>query len=392
MNKKVILAYSGGLDTSCCLEWLKDKGFEVVCFSADLGSEFSPAQIRKKAAKSGISKVYIRDLRKEFAREYILPALTAGAIYQSKYLLNTALGRPLIAKHLVEIAKKEKTLFVAHGCTGKGNDQVRLEVGVKALNPKLKIIAPLREWELTSRESEIAYAKEKKIPLSVTKKKIYSIDKNIWGASIEAGVLEDLNNEPDEDAFIFTQSLNKTPSEPQYLTIEFKEGKPIKVNNKALELVALIEQLNKIGGKHCIGRTDLVEDRVVGIKSREIYEAPAAWILYTAHQELESLVLDRETLYFKKIAALKYSQLVYCGLWFSKLKESLDGFVAQTQNTVSGKITLKLYKGNIIIAKRASPHSLYRQELATYGEGDKFNRVWAEGFINIWSQPFINYT
>ena len=391
MSKKVILAYSGGLDTSCCLEWLKDKGFEVVCFSADLGSEFSPAQIRKKAAKSGISKVYIKDLRKEFAREYILPALTAGALYQSKYLLSTALGRPLIAKHLVETAKKEKALFVAHGCTAKGNDQVRLEVAVKALNPKLKIIAPLREWGLTSRESEIAYAKKKKIPISVTKKKIYSIDKNIWGASIEAGVLENLNNEPVEDAFILTQSLNKAPSEPQYLTIEFKKGKPIKVNNKVLDLVALIERLNKIGGRHCIGRTDLVEDRVVGIKSREVYEAPAAWILYTAHQELENLVLDRETLYFKKIAALKYSQLVYCGLWFSTLKESLDGFVAQTQNAVSGKITLKLYKGNIIITKRSSPHSLYRQELATYGKGDKFDRTWAQGFINIWSQPFINY-
>ncbi len=389
MNKKVILAYSGGLDTSCCLEWLKDKGFEVICFSADLGSEFSPAQIRKKAAKSKISRVYIKDLRKEFVREYIFPALGAGAVYQGKYLLNTALGRPLIAKYLVEIAEKEKALFVAHGCSAKGNDQVRLEVAIKALNPKLKIIAPLREWELTSREAEIAYAKRKKIPIPVTKKKIYSIDKNIWGASIEAGVLENLNNEPTEDAFILTQSLKKAPLEPQYLTIEFKKGKPIKLNNKTLEPVVLIERLNKIGGKHCIGRTDLVEDRVVGIKSREVYEAPAAWILYTAHQELESLVLDRETLYFKKIAALKYAQLVYCGLWFSTLKKSLDNFVTETQKRVSGKITLKLYKGSIIIAKRSSPFSLYREELATYGEGDKFNRAYAEGFINIWSQPFV---
>jgi len=260
---------------------------------------------------------------------------------------------------------------------------------VKTLNSKLNIIAPLREWELTSRESEIAYAKRKKIPISTTKKKIYSIDQNIWGVSIEAGILEDLNNEPGEDAFIFTQSLKKAPSKPQYVTIEFKKGKPIKLNNKALDLVTLIEKLNKIGGKHCIGRTDLVEDRLVGIKSREVYEAPAAWILHTAHKELESLVLDRETLYYKDLVGLKYSQLVYQGLWFSTLKKSLDDLVAKTQGVVNGKITLKLFKGNIIIAKRSSSNSLYRKELATYGKGDKFNRKWAEGFINIWSQPFI---
>jgi len=387
--KKLVLAYSGGLDTSCCLEWLKDQGFEIVCFSADLGSEFSPEQLKKKVAKSGEVKLYVKDLKKEFAEEYILPCLKAGALYQGKYLLNTALGRPLIAKHLVEVAKKEKASFVAHGCTAKGNDQVRIEVGVKALNPKLKVIAPLRKWELTSRESEIAYARGKKIPISTTKKKIYSIDQNIWGVSIEAGILENLNNQPGEDAFILTQSLKKAPTKPQSVTIEFKKGKPIKLNNKALDLVTLIERLNKIGGKHSIGRTDLVEDRVVGIKSREVYEAPAAWILYAAHKELESLVLDQETLYFKEVVALKYSQLVYQGLWFSTLKESLDSFIEGTQKKVSGKITLKLCKGNIIVAKRSSPLSLYRQELATYGEGDKFNREWAQGFINIWSQPFI---
>ena len=389
MGKKIVLAYSGGLDTSCCLKWLKDKGFEVVCFSADLGSEFSPAELRKKIAKSKNVKICIKDLKKEFADDYILPALKAGALYQNKYLLNTALGRPLIAKYLVEVAKKEGASFVSHGCTAKGNDQVRIEVGVKALNPKLKIVAPLREWELTSRESEIAYAKKHKIPISVTKKKIYSIDQNIWGSSIEAGILEDLNNEPTEDAFVLTQSLSKAPLEPQLVTIEFKNGKPIKLNNKALDLVALIGKLNKIGGKHCIGRTDLVEDRVIGIKSREIYEAPAAWILYTAHKELENLVLDKETLYFKELVSLKYSQLVYQGLWFSTLKQSLDNFVDGTQSKVSGKITLKLCKGNIIISKRNSPFSLYKQELATYGKGDKFNRDWAQGFINIWSQPFI---
>ncbi|MCK4912164.1 MAG: argininosuccinate synthase [Candidatus Omnitrophica bacterium] len=389
MKKKLVLAYSGGLDTSCCLKWLKDRGFEVVCFSADLGSEFSPAELMKKVAKFKGVKLYIKDLKKEFANEYILPALKAGALYQGKYLLNTALGRPLIAKHLVEVANKEGASFVSHGCTAKGNDQVRIEVGVKSLNSKLKIVAPLREWELTSRETEIAYAKKHKIPITVTKKKIYSIDQNIWGVSIEAGILEDLNNEPTEDAFVLTQSLSKAPSKPQYITIEFKKGKPIKLNNKALDLVALIGKLNKIGGKHCIGRTDLIEDRVVGIKSREIYEAPAAWILHTAHKELESLVLDKETLYFKELVALKYSQLVYQGLWFSALKESLDNFVEGTQKKVSGKITLKLCKGNIIIAKRNSSFSLYKKELATYGEGDKFDRNCAQGFINIWSQPFI---
>ena len=362
-----------------------------MCFSANLGSEFSPAELKKKALKTGASKIYVKDLQDEFAKEYILPSLKSGALYQSKYLLGTALGRPLIAKHLVEVAKKEKALYVAHGCSAKGNDQVRFEIAAKALNPKLKIIAPLREWNLSSRESEIAYAKKNKIPIESTKEKIYSIDKNIWGVSIEAGVLEDLNNEPGEDAFIMTKPLNKTPGKSQYVEIEFDKGKPVKLNGKSMKLVSLIEKLNKIGSNHCIGRTDLIEDRTVGIKSREVYEAPAAWILYTAHRELESLVLDKETLGFKELAALKYAQLVYQGLWFSELKSSLDGLVETSQKSVSGKITLKLYKGNIIIAKRSSKFSLYKKELATYGAKDEFNRDWAQGFINIWGMPFIKY-
>lgn len=387
--KKVILAYSGGLDTSCCIEWLRERGYDVVCFSANLGSEFSPEELKKMAAKTGVTTLHIKDLRKEFAQEYILPALKANAIYQNKYLLATALGRPLIAKHLVDVAKKEKASYVAHGCTAKGNDQVRFEVAVKALNPKLKIIAPLREWELTSRDSEIAYAKEKNIPIKATKEKIYSIDKNVWGVSIEAGVLEDLTNEPQEDAYLLTQSLEKAPNKPQYIEIEFNKGVPIKLNQKLLPFIDLIEKLNEIGGKHCIGRTDVVEDRVVGIKSREIYEAPAAWILYTAHKELEKICLDRETLYFKEIVALKYSQIAYQGLWFSTLRKSLDAFVEATQTNVTGSITIKLYKGNIIISKRQSKYSLYKEELATYGEKDTFDRSWAEGFINIWGMPFI---
>lgn len=389
-TKKIILAYSGGLDTSCCLQWLKDKGFEVICFSADLGSEFSPKELRAAAKKCGISKVYIKDLKSEFANNYILPALKAGAVYQNKYLLATALGRPLIAKHLVEVAKEEGAEFVAHGCSAKGNDQVRIEIAVRILNPALKIIAPLRVWELTSRKSEIAYAIQKKIPIKTTTEKIYSIDKNIWGVSIEAGILEDLENEPKEDAFIMTNPLERTPAVPCYLDIEFDKGKPVKLNNKSLDLVNLIETLNKIGGNHCIGRTDLIEDRTVGIKSREVYEAPAAWILHLAHKELEALVLDKQTLYFKELVSLQYSQLVYQGLWFSKIKQSLDAFTEKAQSVVSGKITVKLYKGNIIISKRSSKNSLYKKELATYGEKDKFNRDWAEGFVNIWGMPFID--
>lgn len=388
--KKVVLAYSGGLDTSCCLAWLKDKGYEVVCFSANLGSEFSPQELKKKAKAQGVDKIYVKDLRTEFADEYILPALKAGAIYQGKYLLSTALGRPLIAKHLVEIAHKEKCGFVAHGCSAKGNDQVRLDIAVMALDPKLKIIAPLREWSLTSRQSEIEYAKAKKLPIGATKDKIYSIDKNIWGVSIEAGILEDLGNEPKEDAYIFTKSLNQAGKKPQEIIIDFEKGKPVKLNGRSLAFADLIERLNTIGGRHCIGRTDLVEDRTVGIKSREVYEAPAAWILYTALKELQHLVLDKEAYYFKEIVSLKYSQLAYQGLWFTRLKKSLDAFFNQLTESASGKITLKLYKGNILISKRSSPNSLYNKSLATYGHKDTFNRDWAEGFINIWGMPFIS--
>lgn len=386
--KKVILAYSGGLDTTCCVQWLKERGFKVICFSANLGSEFSPQELKSKARKSGVSKIYIKDLREEFTKQYILPSLQAGAVYEDKYLLSTALGRPLIAKHLVEVAKKEKASFIAHGCTAKGNDQVRLDVSVKILNPKLKIIAPLREWDLGSREEEIAYAKKNKLPLKTTKKKIYSIDKNIWGVSIEAGILENLNVEPGEDAFILTQSLKKAPSKPQVITVEFSKGVPVALNGRKSGLVKMIESLNKIGSKHCIGRTDLIEDRTVGIKSREVYEAPAAWILHTAHRELESLVLNAETIYLKKLLALKYARLIYQGLWFSDIKTAIDGFVKETQKKLTGKITLKLYKGNIIVSKRVSKYSLYKKELATYGKKDAFNKKLAEGFINIWAMPY----
>ncbi|UCD16018.1 MAG: argininosuccinate synthase [Candidatus Omnitrophota bacterium] len=386
--KKVVLAYSGGLDTSCVVAYLKDKGFNVICFSANLGSEFSAPDLKKRALSAGASKIYVEDLRQEFADSYVLPALRANAVYQDKYVLSTALGRPLIAKYLVDVARQEKAEYVAHGCSGKGNDQVRIDMTVKLLNSQLKIIAPLREWKLTSRESEIKYAKSKKIPIKATKDKIYSIDKNIWGLSIEAGILEDLGNEPKDNAYIFTQSPKDAPDNSQNVEIEFAKGIPVKINGKKKTFLAVIEELNKLGGKHAIGRTDLIEDRIVGIKSREVYEAPAAWILIKAHKELESLVLDKDTLSVKRSIEPKYAELIYQGLWFSPLKKSLDAFIESTQSKVTGKITLKLYKGNIIVARRYSKNSLYKKELATYGKADKFRREDAQGFINIFSMPY----
>jgi len=386
--KKVVLAYSGGLDTSCCIQWLKDRGFDVVCFSANLGSEFSPADLKKRAIKSGASKIYIKDLRQEFAKDYILKWLKADALYEGKYVLSTSLGRPLIAKHLVEIAKKEKAEFVAHGCTGKGNDQVRFEATCAILAPGVKTIAPLREWELSSREEEIEYAKKHNIPITATKEKLYSIDKNIWGVSVEGGVLEDLTNEPPQNSYYFVKPLNKTLNKEVYVEIDFDCGVPVKLNGKTFEPVNLIEKLNKIGAAAGVGRSDCIEDRVVGIKSREIYEAPAAWILYTAHKELEAVTLDKETIAFKEIVGQKYSQLVYQGLWFTGLRQAFDAFIDETQKYVTGKIVLKLYKGNIIVAKRISKNSLYKKAFATYGEGDKFDRTMAEGFIKILAMPY----
>jgi len=386
--KKVVLAYSGGLDTSCCIQWLKDRGFDVVCFSANLGSEFSPADLKKRAIKSGASKIYIKDLRQEFAKDYILKWLKADALYEGKYVLSTSLGRPLIARHLVEIAKKEKAEFVAHGCTGKGNDQVRFEATCAILAPGVKTIAPLREWELSSREEEIEYAKKHNIPITATKEKLYSIDKNIWGVSVEGGVLEDLTNEPPQNSYYFVKPLNKTLNKEVYVEIDFDCGVPVKLNGKTFEPVNLIEKLNKIGAAAGVGRSDCIEDRVVGIKSREIYEAPAAWILYTAHKELEAVTLDKETIAFKEIVGQKYSQLVYQGLWFTGLRQAFDAFIDETQKYVTGKIVLKLYKGNIIVAKRISKNSLYKKAFATYGEGDKFDRTMAEGFIKILAMQY----
>jgi argininosuccinate synthase len=390
--KKVVLAYSGGLDTSCIVRWLKERECEVICFVADLGQGLGAGEdfgaIEARAQAAGASKVYVKDLQDEFVEDFVLPSLKANAVYEGKYLLATALGRPLIAKYLVQIAHKEKADAVAHGCTGKGNDQVRFEVTVGILDPSLEILAPVREWEFKSREEEIEYAQMYNIPIEVTKKKPYSIDRNIWGISIESGVLENLEQEPPEDAYLITKSQTHHAGYPKYLDISFEKGVPKKIDGKAYKLKTLINHLNEIGGLYGVGRSDLVENRLVGIKSREIYEAPAATILHTAHKELESLVLDRELAHFKEIIALKYSELVYYGLWYSPLKEALDSFLNSTQKRVTGSIRLKLFKGNCLAVGRKSPHSLYKKELSTYGKEDKFNQKLAEGFIRIWGMPY----
>lgn len=389
--KKVVLAYSGGLDTSCIVRWLTDRGYEVVCFVADLGQGLGKGEdlqaIEARALAAGATKVYVKDLQNEFVQDFVLPALKAGAVYEGKYLLATALGRPLIAKNLVEVAHKEKAQAVAHGCTGKGNDQVRFEVTAGILDPKLEIIAPVRVWEFKSREEEIEYAKAHSIPIDVTKKKPYSIDRNIWGISIEAGVLEDLEQEPPEDVYLITKSPTGMSSYPKYVEIFFEKGVPKKIDGRPYALKNLISHLNEVGGQHGVGRSDLVENRLVGIKSREIYEAPAATILHAAHRELESVVLDRELAHFKEVLSLKYAELVYYGLWYSELKKALDGFVEVSQRHVTGSIKLKLFKGNCVAVARKSPNSLYKKELSTYGKEDKFDQKLAEGFIKIWGMP-----
>ena len=387
--KKVVLAYSGGLDTSCAVKWLRDQyGFEVICFSAFIGEVSDKAKLQKRAKAAGAGKIYIEDLKEEFARDFITPALWAHARYEGRYPLATALGRPLIAKHLVRIAEKEKADAVAHGCTGKGNDQVRIEVGVRTLNPKLKIIAPLRQWEFKTREEEIKYAKKHKIPIDATKASPYSLDKNIWGVAIEAGILEDPWREPPEDAYVMTRALSEVPKKPRYIEIEFKDGVPVKLNGAAKELVSMIETLNGIAGEYGIGRIDQIENRLVGIKSREVYEAPAAEVLLRAHEELEGMVMDREFLHYKRVLTEKYSELVYFGLWFSPLKDALDSFFKSNQSRVTGVIRMKLEYGHAIPVGRRSVFSLYSKKLATYSQGDAFDRKSAEGFMKLWGLPY----
>ena len=371
---------------------MKDKGYQVICFVADLGQGLGKGEdldaIEERAEAAGASEVYIKDLQDEFVEDFCMPALKANAIYEGKYLLATALGRPLIAKHLVQIAHKEKADAIAHGCTGKGNDQVRFEVTAGILDSKLEVLAPVRIWEFKSREEEIEYAKAHSIPIDVSKKKPYSIDRNIWGVSIEAGVLEDLDVEPPDDAYLITKSPSHMSSYPKYLDIYFEKGVPKKIDGKSQKLKNLISYLNEVGGAHGVGRVDSVENRLVGIKSREIYEAPAATILHLAHKDLESVVLDRELAHFKEIVTLKYSELIYFGLWYAPLKKALDGFIEATQSQVTGSIRVKLSKGSCSVVGRKSTHSLYKKELSTYGKGDKFDQKLAEGFIKLWGLPY----
>lgn len=387
--KKVVLAYSGGLDTSCAVKWLSEQhGLDVVCFSAFIGEVKDKAKLIQRARAAGAIKTYVEDLKGEFAKDFILPALWAHARYEGKYPLATALGRPLIAKQLVAIAKKESAEFVAHGCTGKGNDQVRIEVGVKTLDPNLKIIAPLREWEFKTREEEIDYARRQNIPIEATKASPYSIDKNIWGIAIEAGILEDPMKEPPEDAYVMTRACNKTPKKPKYLEIEFQNGVPVKVNGIKKDLVALIDYLNKVAGQYGVGRFDVIENRLVGIKSREVYEAPAAQVLLMAHEELEGFVMDREFIHYKRLLSEKYAQLVYFGLWFSPLKDALDEFFKSNQKRVTGKVRIKLDHSHAVCVGRESKFALYKEKLATYSKGDTFDRKASVGFMKIWGLPY----
>jgi argininosuccinate synthase len=386
--KKVVLAYSGGLDTSIIIPWLKENyGAEVIAFAANIGQGSELEGLEEKAIRTGASKCIIEDLREEFISEFALPVLRAGAVYERKYLLGTSFARPLIARRQVEIAEKENADAVAHGCTGKGNDQVRFELTFKALNPKLKIIAPWREWDLKSREDAIDYAQDRKIPVTATKEKIYSEDRNLWHLSHEGGILEDPWKEPEESMYTLTVAPENAPEKPQYIEIDFKHGIPVSIDGQNLKPVQVLESLNTIGGTHGVGRVDLVENRLVGMKSRGVYETPGASIILAAHRELESLTLDKETLHYKDILAGKYAELVYNGQWFTALRYAMDAFVDSIQTRVTGTVRLKLYKGNIIPVGRKSPHSLYREDLATFAEDEVYNQRDAEGFINLFGLP-----
>jgi argininosuccinate synthase len=386
--KKVVLAYSGGLDTSIIIPWLKENyGCEVIAFAANLGQGEELDGLEEKALATGASKCIIEDLREEFVTQFIFPTLKAGAVYEGKYLLGTSFARPIIAKRQVEIAEREGADAVAHGCTGKGNDQVRFELTYKAFNPKLKVIAPWREWNIRSREDAIRYAREHNVPVRATLEKIYSNDRNLWHLSHEGGPLEDPWVEPPEDIYQLTVDPTQAPDEPEYVEIDFRQGVPVGINGKKYGPVELIEKLNQIAGRHGIGRVDIVENRLVGMKSRGVYETPGGTLLHVAHKDLESLVLDRDTMRMKEMLAPKYAELVYYGQWFTPLREALDAFVNATQRNVTGTVRLKLYKGSCWVVGRRSPYSLYREDFATFGEDDVYNQKDAEGFINLFGLP-----
>ena len=386
---KVVLAYSGGLDTSVIVPWLREQyGCEVVTFTADLGQGADELTgLEEKAIASGAIGAHIMDLREEFLTEYAFPTMQAGAIYERLYLLGTSFARPVTAKHLVHIAEQEGAGAVAHGCTGKGNDQVRFELTVKALNPHLHVIAPWREWDIRSREDALAYARAHNVPVAATEKSIYSRDRNIWHMSHEGGILENPWVEPEEEMFLLTVAPQEAPDEPHYLTVAFEQGVPVGLDGEALGPVALLTRLNELGGAHGVGRADLVENRLVGMKSRGVYENPGGEILYAAHQGLESICLDRDTLHYKQVVAHRYAELVYFGKWFTPLREALSAFVAKTQERVTGTARVKLYKGSCTVVGRQSPLSLYREDFATFGQDDVYDQNDAAGFINLFGLP-----
>lgn len=387
--RKVVLAYSGGLDTSIAIPWLKENySCEVVAFAADLGQGLGElGGLDEKARKSGASKLVVDDLRQEFLEEYCFPMMQAGAIYEEKYLLGTAIARPLIAKRMMEIAEAEGADAVAHGCTGKGNDQVRFELTAKAFNPTIGVIAPWREWDLRSREDCLRYAAERNIPVNSSPEKLYSHDRNLWHLSSEGGALENPWNSPPADIYQITCDPEKAPDQSVTVEIGFKSGVPISLNGKNLSSVELLNQLNEIAGTHGVGRVDIVENRLVGMKSRGVYETPGGTVLYEAHNGIERLVLDAATLHMKEMLAPKYAEIVYNGLWFTPLREALDAFVFETQRNVTGSARVRLYKGSCTVEGRTSPYSLYREDFATFGEDDVYNQQDAEGFINLFGLP-----
>jgi argininosuccinate synthase len=384
MRRKIVLAYSGGLDTSVLLKWLQEKyEANVVTVTLDVGQKEDLNAIEEKAKKLGVLNHYSLDTKQEFVEKYVFPAVKANALYEEKYPVSTALSRPLIAEKLVKIAEKEGADTIAHGCTGKGNDQVRIEVTAKALAPEISVIAPVREWKM-DRNAEIEFAKQHGIPVPVSVEKPYSVDQNLWGRSIECGILENPETEPPEDVFEWTVSPEKAPDKPEYLTLEFENGVPKTANNKTMNPLALIDYVNEVAGRNGVGRIDHVEDRLVGIKSREVYECPAATVIIEAHKDLEKLVLTRHEFSFKQQVDVLWSNLVYTGLWNDPLKEDLDAFVESTQKRVNGKVKLKLYKGGLRVVGRSSPMSLYDADLATYNIKSTFNQSSSAGFIELW--------
>jgi len=388
MSEKVVLAYSGGLDTSIIIPWLKENyAYDVIAMVGDVGQGDDIEAVVKKAYDTGASKVVVEDVREEFLTDYVFPALKAGAVYENKYLLGTSLARPVIAKHQVEVALREGANVVAHGCTGKGNDQVRFELTYQALAPELKVVAPWREWELKSREDCLDYAEKRGIPVAASREKIHSRDRNLWHLSHEGGELEDAGSAPFESTWQLTRSPQEAPDREERVDIGFERGVPVSVNGLEMDPVSLAELLNEIGGRNAVGRVDLVENRFVGIKSRGCYETPGGTLLLTAHRELEALCLDRDLMHFKQEIGLKYAELVYFGMWFTPLRKALDAFVETTQQNITGNVALSLYKGNVSVVSRQSEYSLYRTDLAAFTMGDSYDQKDAAGFIRILGLP-----